>query len=392
MKKRNTSFERRYLATVNKSKQSHIEDRESDENDELLSKANKPLELNRQTGVLSSPSFSISNLNTTNELNRSHSSLFSPSSSLRNSQFDESTFSTNHREPPHHQSHHQHYLTAPSSSSLRSDLSSLRSSYSNLNANLNFDAESLVNSFRRLGIESTSVISLINLRNNSYLISRNDDCIDTILLQMQPSESKPNFQKSNTQGSSTTSNSQIEIKLKHGNDTASNRRINFLNAFKNRISSIKELLIRLFLQPIESQSKKYLIWLSILSIFYIYNLFAISIRFAFEYDKIGLSNINESHSETLITAWEPNVTNHSIDFSYKFKEAFEFASSMGNFILERKLYWMIGDYLSDIFYLVDIFLIQTRIKFLKDGLWVSDLSSTSMNYFKSPKFKVFILF
>ena len=78
MKKRNSSFERKYLTTVNKSKENQIaDDRESDENDELLSKTDKLHQpFSPRSGVNSSQSHSVSNLNRIKELNCSHSSLY----------------------------------------------------------------------------------------------------------------------------------------------------------------------------------------------------------------------------------------------------------------------------------------------------------------------------
>jgi hypothetical protein len=60
------------------------------------------------------------------------------------------------------------------------------------------------------------------------------------------------------------------------------------------------------------------------------------------------------------------------------------------YFIDGKLYWFLFDYASDLIYLIDIFLIQTRIKFIKEGLWVNDLKSTALNYFQGTKFKVSI--
>jgi hypothetical protein len=152
------------------------------------------------------------------------------------------------------------------------------------------------------------------------------------------------------------------------------------------------------LKPIDFQSDLYLLWLSIVSLFYIYNIFAISIRFSFEFDRdavtdeiVHLENeeIIENGTYLNFTMEFTNATIHNNSSSLVIRHKF---SQFFKAIIEKRLYWFMFDYLSDLMYLVDIFLIQTRIKFLKEGLWISDLKSTSLNYFKSWKFYVIFIY
>ena len=138
------------------------------------------------------------------------------------------------------------------------------------------------------------------------------------------------------------------------NSTAQNRlKANFNELINNNIAndvetqleskkSIKILIlnfIKSFTSPIKEQSLIYLTWLAVLTIFYLYNLVTITLRFAFGYD--------------------------------------------GNYI-----FWSLIDYLADVIYLIDIFMVKIRLKFIKNGLWVTDYKSMAFNYFKSFNFLV----
>ena len=106
--------------------------------------------------------------------------------------------------------------------------------------------------------------------------------------------------------------------------------------------------IKSFISPIKQQNLSYLLWLSVLSTFYLYNLVSITLRFSFD---LKFSSENNS-------------------------------TSMGN------MYWSTADYIADFVYLIDIFAIKTRIKFIKNGLWVSDYKSMALNHVKSLNFLV----
>jgi len=127
-------------------------------------------------------------------------------------------------------------------------------------------------------------------------------------------------------------------------------------------------------KPINSNGTIYLAWLALVSLAYIYNIFKITSIITFDFDTdynvINEENISNSSSSS-------NNNKSSID-------------EIG-FVMNESFYWYIFDYLSDLIYLVDIFLVQTRIKFLNDGIWVYDLKSTALNYFKSNKFKIDII-
>jgi hypothetical protein len=43
--------------------------------------------------------------------------------------------------------------------------------------------------------------------------------------------------------------------------------------------------------------------------------------------------------------------------------------------------WMLIDYLCDVLYLIDICFVQTRIKYLENGLWVVSIIQISSEYF-----------
>ena len=263
------------------------------------------------------------------------------------------------------------------------------------------ETESILSSFRRLGIESASLQSIMNLRNNSYLKSLEDDCIETLLMKMQPKEEKKDDKDKKPDDQAVvkaeTEAPKVEEEVK---------KLTCSQKIKTKFTSFISLFswdnLGKILKPIDFQSDLYLVWLSIVSIFYIYNIFAISIRFSFEFDRevitdeiVNLENedFSESYDEFILG----NGTNLT-DFNFTLKNStlnnnstLFIRNKVASFfiaIIKKRLYWFMFDYLSDLIYLVDIFLIQTRIKFLKEGLWISDLKSTSLNYFKSWKFYV----
>ncbi len=119
------------------------------------------------------------------------------------------------------------------------------------------------------------------------------------------------------------------------------------------------------LKPINSNGNIYLFWLALVSLAYVYNIFKITSIITFDFD----------------TDYDIEAGNFSNDSSSN-------NETIKDFVMNKSIYWFIFDYLSDLIYLIDIFLVQTRVKFLNDGIWVSDLQSTAFNYFKSNKFKI----
>ena len=286
------------------------------------------------------------------------------------------------------------------------------SSSSNLNLTINTrsnqssyrymdDSEtaSITSSLRRLGIDSPSMSSIMNLRNYSYLQSKENDCIDTILLKMQSDTKKPE--------------PIIEPKIDETNDVAEKKSNKFLVNLKKVGDFFSYTNLSKVLKPIDFQSNTYLLWLAVVSFFYVYNIFSITIRYSFEYDRIDLDLENKSDiSFNFLNGTTSNNTNNiSSDYSfdsinssnitdYYFEyidnqtntsrngHFFERMTSVFENIIYKKFYWYILDYMADFIYLVDMFLIQTRIRFIKEGLWVYDFKSTKSNYLTSSKFIV----
>lgn len=56
--------------------------------------------------------------------------------------------------------------------------------------------------------------------------------------------------------------------------------------------------------------------------------------------------------------------------------------------VENRPVWMSIDYLADFIYIVDMILIQPRVKFLHEGFWVTDMALLRQNYVKRKHFKV----
>ena len=227
------------------------------------------------------------------------------------------------------------------------------------------EEDSISSSLRKLGFESVSIESINNIRSNSYLKSIENECVESILVKMEPineqNEEKNSHETDGTHNNvETCVENQIGIKKK-----------NVLKNFVYKPFSVAKNFVKL-LKPIDFQSGYYLTWLGIVFLAYIYNIISISIRYAFEYDKgygPDFSNRSEITKQT-------NVTNRKMASLEKFFES------------DKKLLWLIADYICDLIYLIDIFLIQTRIKFIRDGMWVQDINSTSKKYFNSIKFIV----
>lgn len=49
---------------------------------------------------------------------------------------------------------------------------------------------------------------------------------------------------------------------------------------------------------------------------------------------------------------------------------------------------MIFDYIADVIYLIDMVLVQPRVKYLCDGFWVIEMKMLRKSYIKSKRFKV----
>jgi len=130
------------------------------------------------------------------------------------------------------------------------------------------------------------------------------------------------------------------------------------------------------MKPINSNGSTYLIWLALVSLSYIYNIFGITIRLTFDFDDNNELD-DENGNNPIISSLYLNKTNESNN-----------TNLMSGFMENKDFYWFLLDYSADLIYLIDTFFIQTRLEFLNDGLWISDLKSTAIKFFKSPKFIV----
>ncbi|CAF5204933.1 unnamed protein product, partial [Rotaria magnacalcarata] len=115
------------------------------------------------------------------------------------------------------------------------------------------------------------------------------------------------------------------------------------NGIKQRLQRIVHRCLRKsgIRKPIDTDSNMHLIWLLFVALAYLYNFISIPLRIAFPIWKKGETNI-----------W----------------------------------LWMLIDYLCDVLYLIDIFFVQTRIKYLENGLWIKNFRLTAMKYFHSLPF------
>lgn len=171
----------------------------------------------------------------------------------------------------------------------------------------------------------------------------------------------------------------------NNNNNANNTEANLFsgNDEKNKIKLIKGFISRVLKEligPIKLQSLVYLIWLAIVSLFYFYNVFSITYRFSFLYffrttadETNSLNNNNSNQSNSNINGNTTN--NNSIDSN--------------NMIINDKnyytydTYYIILDYVADLVYLADILAVKLRIKFIQNGLWVTDYKLMAKNYVKS---------
>jgi hypothetical protein len=206
-----------------------------------------------------------------------------------------------------------------------------------------------------------------NLRNLSYLNGTTEDCID--LLITKASKEKQDEKK-------------VAVETKPPEATVTASRISLLVSYFNKKATY--MLENGPIKPLDSQSKRYLLWLSIVSIAYVYNIISISLRYSFDIDYDISSDVGNRSENLNGYLNESSQSNQSVS-------AQNYENTSLNSVY-RNIYWIICDYLADIVYLVDMVLIQTRIKFVKEGLWVSDIKATALNYFKSSNIIVNIFF
>lgn len=195
-----------------------------------------------------------------------------------------------------------------------------------------------------------SVISFKNVRNVSYLKSTENISIDQLLVKMKPIEPpKPEP-------------APVEVVKQK------------IDWFKR----IKSLLV--LLKPINANGNIYLAWLALVSLAYIYNIFSITVRLTFDFNTSSDEEMDFSNENAV-----ENSSNETISNATLIEEKFDF---FAHYSKNRNFYWFLLDYSADLIYLIDIFFVKTRLKFLSEGLWVSDLKLTALNYFKSSKFFV----
>lgn len=94
-------------------------------------------------------------------------------------------------------------------------------------------------------------------------------------------------------------------------------------------------------QVIDPNGKTYVIWMSIAALAVLYNAWVIPLRSTFPYQK-----------------------------------------------KENRVVWMTMDYIADVVYVLDVFLVQPRIMYLSEGFWITDIQLTRQNYFKKKYCKV----
>ena len=222
--------------------------------------------------------------------------------------------------------------------------------------NLDFESQSLRSSLSRLGVESASIETLRHIRNVSYLKSTEHESIDTLLLKF-PTQSIP-----------VPPPLPPTIPPPPASDKKST--VEDANISKKSWMTIFDLI-----KPINSNGNIYLIWLALVSLSYIYNIFGITTRLTFNFDD-DYHEVDE-YNDQIFSSLTLNKTKES-----------NRTILMSGYMRDENFYWFLLDYLTDFIYLIDTFFIQTRLKFLNDGLWISDLKSTALKYFKSPKFTV----
>ncbi|CAF0931936.1 unnamed protein product [Adineta steineri] len=116
-----------------------------------------------------------------------------------------------------------------------------------------------------------------------------------------------------------------------------------VNGIKQRLQRILLRCIRKsdICKPIDTDSSSHLTWLLFVAMGYLYNFISIPLRIAFPVWKKGETNI-----------W----------------------------------LWMIIDYSCDVLYVIDTYFVQTRIKYLENGLWVTAFRLTAKKYLHSLRF------
>lgn len=247
------------------------------------------------------------------------------------------------------------------------------------------ETESIISNIRRLGIESPSLSSVQNLRNLSYLQSRDHDCLETLLIQMEPTQEEETESAEKPQ-EMVDAPPQLEVvhevvrkKSKLVSCFHRSRKLFILAATRcfSWISILKKLSV--LFGPIDFQSKFYLVWLAIVSLAYIYNLIGITLRYSFGVDHNPegfVFDLTSTGNYSWLSA--ANLTGKLESIKYMIEW----------FRQNRVAFWLMCDLCADLVYLIDIFLVQTRIKFIREGLWVLETKSTALKYMKSPKFIV----
>lgn len=249
----------------------------------------------------------------------------------------------------------------------RNDCSYVPKNHLNFHFYKNLDEQdSISSSLRKLGFESVSIESINNIRSNSYLKSIENECVESILVKMVPI----------IEQNEEVENNELHKNLEtHADNQIMKRKKKSIKNFAFKPCLIIKNFIKL-LKPIDFQSGFYLSWLGIVFLAYIYNIISISIRYAFEYDR----GYGPDFSNQSAITQQSNLTNRTLTSLEEFFES------------DKKLLWFFADYICDLIYLIDIFLVQTRIKFIRDGMWVQDINSTSKKYFNSIKFIVFLFY
>ena len=252
------------------------------------------------------------------------------------------------------------------------------------------ETESIIYNMRRLGVESPSFSSVMNLRNLSYLQSREHDCIETLLVHMEPAIEAEEKQAEEEQLAPTAELiveeqppkesrfKRVRVRCRQG-----------LTLFWTKLVSLIRKLSFL-IDPIDFQSKMYLFWLSIVSLAYIYNLIGISLRYSFGYDTSPETYANIIELQKSMNMSSGNGTSNSTSFSIieMVRSRILVKVIIAWYLRYRFMLWTIFDISADVVYLIDIFLVQNRIKFIREGLWIVDKKSMFINYTKMTKFKV----
>lgn len=97
-------------------------------------------------------------------------------------------------------------------------------------------------------------------------------------------------------------------------------------------------------QVVDPNGKTYVVWMSVAAMAVLYNAWVIPLRSTFPYQTEG-----------------------------------------------NRAFWMTFDYLADLIYVVDVFVVQPRIMYLHEGFWIKDMSLTRQNYFQKKCFKFDLL-